>query len=88
MAQPLMPALTSWRRIWRVALQVVYQQRTRSHQAPFSLQHVDQLRQFIQAGAAQKAATGACAWTKLYFLFSTTSRTMRGAQKSIIDPKN
>src|ERR1700693_3420520 len=40
----------------RVELQVLHQQRARTYEAHVVLEHVDQLRQFIQATAPQKPA--------------------------------
>ncbi len=40
----------------RIQRQVLHQQRAGSHQAHVALEHVDQLRQFIQTGGAKPAA--------------------------------
>ena len=50
-AQPVRPGLTSWRRACSgsISAQVLRQQRARTHQAHVPLQHVEQLRQFVQA---------------------------------------
>ncbi len=60
-AQPVIPGLTSWRRAWVgvVPIHVLHQKRPRPHQAHVTLEHVEQLRQFVETERSEQSSCAA-----------------------------